>query len=105
MLGAGLNTLPPALLLLGLGAMVFGLVPRWAVALTYAILVWSLLVEITGGIVNVNHWILDTSDFHQMTPAPSMPIDWTTNGVMIALGVVTASIGVAAFRRRDLKGE
>ena len=105
MLGAGLNTLPPALLLLGLGAMVFGLVPRWAVASTYAILVWSLLVEITGGIVNVNHWILDTSGFHQMTPAPSMPIDWTTNGVMIALGIVTASIGVAAFRRRDLKGE
>ncbi len=68
-------------------------------------LVWSLLVELTGGIVNVNHWILDTSAFHQMAAAPSAPIDWTTNAIMTAIGVAGALAGLVAFNLRDLKGE
>ena len=105
MVGAGLNVVPPALLLLGIGVLVYGALPRLATFATYGALVWSLLVELTGGVVNVNHWILDTSAFHQMAAAPSAPIDWTTNAVMTALGVVGVLGGLVAFNLRDLKGD
>jgi ABC-2 type transport system permease protein len=105
MVEAGLNIVPPALLLLGIGALVYGALPRLVTFATYGVLVWSLLVELTGGIVNVNHWILDTSAFHQMAAAPSAPIDWTTNAVMTAIGVAGALAGLVAFNLRDLKSE
>jgi ABC-2 type transport system permease protein len=105
MVEAGLNIVPPALLLLGIGALVYGALPRLVTFATYGVLVWSLLVELTGGIVNVNHWILDTSAFHQMAAAPSAPIDWTTNAIMTAIGVAGALAGLVAFNLRDLKGE
>lgn len=105
MIGASLNVVPPALLLMGVGALAFGALPRVAVSATYAVLVWSFLIEITGGVVNVNHWILDASVFHQMAAAPAVPVNWTTNGVMAAIGLAAAAAGLAAFSRRDLKGE
>ncbi len=105
MLQAGLNVVPPSVLILGIGVLVVGARPRMSAAVTYAVLVWSLLVEITSGVVGVNHWIIDTSVFHQMAAAPSAPIDWTSNTVMVVVGALAALAGVAAFRRRDLQGE
>jgi ABC-2 type transport system permease protein len=105
MVGAGLNVIPPAMLFLGIGALAYGALPRLATFVTYGALVWSLLVELTGAVVNLNHWILDTSAFHQMAAAPSVPIDWTTNVVMTALGAAGVLGGLLAFRLRDLKGD
>ena len=53
----------------------------------------------------MNHWVLDTSVFHQMAAAPSEPIDWTANLAMVALAVLLAALGVSAFARRDVTGE
>jgi ABC-2 type transport system permease protein len=105
MMGAGINIVPPALVLVGIGVLVYGALPRLVTFATYGALVWSLLVELTGGIVNVNHWVLDTSAFHQMAAAPSAPIDWTSNTVMTGVAVALALVGLFAFTLRDLKGE
>jgi putative exporter of polyketide antibiotics len=58
-----------------------------------------------GGLASLNHWLLDSSAFHQMAAAPSVPINWSTNAIMVSIGAVAVLIGVAAFKRRDLKGE
>ena len=105
MLGAGLNVAVPALLLLGVGVLVVALAPRSTTTVTYSLFVWFVLVEIVGAVAHVNHWVLDLSAFHQMAPAPSTPIDWTTSAVMLALALATGSVGVFAFRRRDITGE
>ena len=105
MLEAGVNVVPPALLILGVGMLFLGVVPRLSVGVTYAVLVWSLLIEITSGIAVVNHWLLDTSVFHQMAAAPSVHVDWAANLIMVLLGALVALAGVDAFTRRDLKGE
>jgi len=91
--------------ILGIGGFVIGILPRAAVVATYGVLVWSFLVELVGGIVNVNHWVLDTSVFHQMAAAPAVSANWATGGVMVAVGAVASALGVIAFRRRDLQGE
>jgi ABC-2 type transport system permease protein len=105
LLGAGLNIAPPAICILGLGALVLGAWPRAASMATYGMLTWSLLLEITGGVGTLNHWVLDTSVFHQMAAAPAVSANWETGGVMVAVGVLSAVTGGLAFTRRDLKGE
>ena len=102
---AGLNVVPPALCVLGIGAFTLGVWPRSTSIAVYGVLGWSLLVEIIGGIGAINHWVFDTSLFHQMAAAPAVAPNWTTGGVMVAIGAVAAVIGAIAFNRRDLAGE
>jgi ABC-2 type transport system permease protein len=102
---AGLNMVPPALLVLGVGALVIGVWPRATSIAIYGLIVWSILVTLVGGFSNNNHWLLDTSLFHQMAPAPASAPNWTAGGVMIAIGAAAAMVGGAAFRHRDLVGE
>ena len=105
LLDAGVNLVPPAIAILGVGALTLGVWPRAASVVVYAVLGWSLLVVIVGGFGTAGHWILDTSVFHQMASAPAVPPDWKANGAMLAIGIVAALIGGLAFRLRDLQGE
>jgi putative exporter of polyketide antibiotics len=108
LLDAGLNTVPPAVCTLGIGALAIGAWPRGASATVYAVLAWSLLVEVvgaTGGAGAAGHWLLDTSVFHQMASAPAVAPNWDANLTMLAIGVASALAGTAWLRRRDLQGE
>ena len=104
LLDAGINLVPPATVILGIGVLTFGLWPRATSTVVYATLVWSLLVVIVGGFGAISHWVLDTSVFHHMASAPALPPDWEANGIMTAIGVAAALGGGLAFRRRDLQG-
>ena len=105
LIGAGVNVVPPALCLLGIGVLVFGLRPRAATPVVYGLLAWSLLVEVFSGTVSVSHWLLDTSVFHEMSAAPAVAPDWTSAALLTAVGAVAAALGGLAFARRDLAGE
>ncbi|MHB8439314.1 MAG: ABC transporter permease subunit [Acidimicrobiales bacterium] len=104
-LDAGLNIVAPALCVVGVGIACFGLVPRAAVAVTYAVVAWSLLVEFVGGALATNHLVLDMSLFHQMASSPSVAPNWASAAVMLGIGTGCAAIGFAGFARRDLVGE
>jgi ABC-2 type transport system permease protein len=105
MFDAGLNVAVPALLIFGVGVLALAVVPRMVSVVTYAVLVWFLLVEILGSVVTANHWILDLSGYHQMAAAPAVAVNWSANAVMIVLAVGAAGLGVLRFNRRDVKGE
>ena len=105
LLAAGLNVAPPALCILGIGVLVLGISPRAASAAVYAVLAWSLLIEVLGGTVTISHWVLDTSVFHEMAAAPAVAPDWTSAVLMVTVGAVAATLGGVALARRDLKGE
>jgi ABC-2 type transport system permease protein len=105
LLGAGVNVVPPALCLLGIGVLALGVWPRATSYAVYTVLGWSLLVELVGGIVTSNRWLADTSLFHQMAAAPAVRPDWTTGAVMVGIGAACAGAGAFAYRRRDLQGE
>jgi ABC-2 type transport system permease protein len=102
--GAGVNLVPPAIVILGVGVLTLGIRPRATSIVVYGVLVWSLLLVIVGGIGAVNHWVLDTSVFHHMASAPAVRPDWEANGIMTAVGMASALAGGSAFRRRDLQG-
>jgi ABC-2 type transport system permease protein len=104
LLEAGLNVVAPAILLIGLGVLTLGLRPRWVAVVAYGYLGWSLLLELVGGVVQANHWLLDTSMFHHLTPAPAAPPDWASAVALAVVGLSAAVVGGLAFERRDLVG-
>ena len=104
LLEAGINLVPPAIVILGIGVLTFGIRPRATSIVIYTVLGWSLLIVIVGGFGTVGHWVLDTSVFHHMASAPGVPPNWEANGIMTAVGVAAALVGGLAVRRRDLQG-
>jgi polyether ionophore transport system permease protein len=102
MLEAGANVAGPAMLVLGFGTLLHGVWPRAASVGAYALVAWSFLVEVVGALIKADHWILDSSVLHHIRPAPAAPIEWTSVGVLVALGVGAAVIGLLVFERRDL---
>ena len=101
---AGLNVVPAALFLLGLGAFVFGCWPRRASAVVYGYLAWSFLVEFLGAVVHASHWLMDTSIFFHMVPAPAASPDWGSAAVIAGLGLTGAVVGGVLFSHRDVAG-
>jgi ABC-2 type transport system permease protein len=107
LLNAGLNLVPPAITIGGIGVLAFGAWPRRTSVVVYVVLGWSLLADIVGGFGGsgpVSRWLLDTSVFHQMASAPAVAPNWSANGVMVAVGAACALLGGLAFNRRDLVG-
>jgi ABC-2 type transport system permease protein len=108
LLVAGLNLVPPAVAIGGIGVLAFGAWPRRTGAVVYTVLTWSLLADIVGGFGGsglASRLLLDSSVFHQMASAPAASPNWTVNGVMVAVGVGCALLGGLAFSRRDLVGD
>ena len=108
LLDAGLNLVPPAIAIGGIGVLAFGAWPRRTSAVGYTVLGWSLLADIVGGFGGsglASRLLLDSSVFHQMASAPAASPNWTVNGVMVAVGVACALLGGLAFSRRDLVGD
>lgn len=100
---AGVNIVPPGLFLLGLGSLTFGGWPHATRPVVYAYLTWAFLVEFSGGAVRLHHWLLDTSVFFHVSPAPAGPPDWSSAAVVSGLGLAGAALGGFLFRRRDLR--
>jgi ABC-2 type transport system permease protein len=101
---AGLNVAPPAVFVLGVGALVYGLLPRLAISATYGLVLWSFLVEIFASVSGGSRWLRDTAPILHITPAPAAAPDWVAAAWLVGLGVAAAGLGVAAFARRDLIG-
>jgi ABC-2 type transport system permease protein len=104
LLDAGANVVPPSLCVLGTGFFTLGTWPRATTAVTYGVLAWSLLIEVVAGAVSSDHWVLDTSVFHQMASAPATAPDWASGAVLVLVGAVATGLGSLSFSARDLVG-
>jgi polyether ionophore transport system permease protein len=104
MLEAGLNTLPPALLFLALGALAFALAPRASTAIAYALVGLAFLWELFGALLEVPNWLLAVSPFHDVGLVPGEPFAAAAAAIMLAVAASAALIAVWAFRLRDLTG-
>jgi ABC-2 type transport system permease protein len=108
LLEAGLNLVPPAVAIGGIGVLAFGVWPRRTSAVVYTVLTWSLLADIVGGFGGsglASRLLLDSSVFHQMASAPAASPNWTVNGIMVVVGAGCALLGTVAFGRRDMVGD
>lgn len=102
MLQAGLNVAVPGLFILGLGALLYGLVPRLAAPILYGLVLWSFLIEIIGSSITSNHWLLDTAVLTHLGPVPAASLNWTSIAALTGIAAVATFAGLVAFSRRDL---
>ncbi len=100
---AAVNMVPVALLVLGIGVGLFGLLPRLTVPLTYGLVIVAFLLDFVGGLLELPEWLLDLSPFRHIAAVPVVEIDAIPALIMLAGGLVGAIVGTIAFRRRDLQ--
>jgi ABC-2 type transport system permease protein len=99
----GVNVLPVAWLVLGVGVAVLGLAPRLTAPLTYGLVTVAFLLDFVGPFLDLPAWLLDASPFRHLTAVPAVEMNVGAALVMLAVGVTAGVVGVLAFRRRDLK--
>lgn len=102
MLKAGLNLIAPALFILGLGTLLYGIAPRLVAPILYGLVLWSFLIEIIGANITTNRLLLDTALLSNLGPVPAASLNWTAIAWLTGLGGIALAAGLAAFQRRDL---
>lgn len=102
MLGAGLNVVPTAVLVLGLGSVVLALAPRAAAISVYVLVIGSLLIDLVADMVSGLHWLGRASVFHYLALAPGTPVEASTVAITTLLGLALCGAAIALFERRDL---
>jgi ABC-2 type transport system permease protein len=99
--GAGMVHLPAVWVMVGVVAVLFGVLPRltsWSWGLFGAVVV----VGVLGAILQLSQWIIDLSPFTHVPAVPSrqlvvQPLAWLL-GMVVAMAITS----FAGFRRRDL---
>ena len=104
LLEAGANALPVAMLFLGLGGLVYALVPRVAAGIMYGLVAVAFLWQLVGALIGPPRWVLDLSPFAHLALVPSQPFQPVSAGVLAAVGLVGAIGALAAFSHRDIAG-
>lgn len=100
--GAGLNVIPTALLILSVGAVALALTPAIATRVVYAVVIGSLLIDLLGSMVSAIGWLERLSLFHYMALAPAQDTDPATVVVTLAAAVGLSAVATVAFARRDV---
>ncbi|WBB68144.1 anibiotic ABC transporter [Micromonospora sp. WMMD812] len=100
--GAALLRLPALLVVAGVVTALFGLLPRWSVALSWTALLVFLLLGQLGAVLELPQAALNLSPY---THIPSVPAVDSAVAPLVVLTAVAAALlaaGVAAFRHRDV---
>lgn len=100
---SGINTMAPALFILGIGILALGIVPRFTTFIAYGVIAWSFLIQLLSSGTTFNHWLLDTSVLQHVSLAPAASPNWAEAAILSGLGLGAALIGAAFFKRRDLQ--
>ncbi|MFC5290727.1 ABC transporter permease [Actinokineospora guangxiensis] len=93
-----LAQLPAVWVVAGAAALLFGLLPRLAVAGSWAVVAVVVLVTLFGPVVRVEQWVMNVSPFSHVHG------DFAAGPLLALAGIAAALLaaGLAGFRRRDI---
>jgi ABC-2 type transport system permease protein len=100
-LTAHLAYVPALLVLLGLAALFFGILPS-AVGTTWALLVFAMIIGFFGPLMDLPQWVYNLSPFEHIARLPLEALNWTPLVVLAAVAAALAAASLAGFRQRDL---
>jgi ABC-2 type transport system permease protein len=92
-------------LLLGIGAAVYGILPRLASIAIFAVIIWAFVVDVLKAFLKLDDWIDKTSVLHYVSFAPTKAPDWTQFSWLVVIGALLIAFGVWRFTQRDVVNE
>lgn len=101
-----LTMLGPLAIFLGIGFVVFGILPKATSGVLYALLAWSFVGQILTSIITaggLRDFIMHTSLLHYISLAPAAAPNWAQFWVLLIIGVGLVSVGAWAFQKRDIQ--
>ncbi|WP_405485572.1 ABC transporter permease [Nocardia sp. NBC_00511] len=101
-LAAALVQLPAVWVFTALALLLFGALPRWA-TLAWGVLTAGVAVLLLGSLSGVPQWFRDLDPFEHAPKVPGAEFTATPLIVLLILDVVLLTVGLMAFRRRDLR--
>ncbi|NED97839.1 ABC transporter permease [Phytoactinopolyspora alkaliphila] len=99
---AHLAHVPAVLVLLGLAAMLFGVLPR-AIGAVWVVLSLGLFVGLFGTLLDVPQWLRNMLPTEHTGQPPLDSISWPAMGILLVIAAGLMAAGLVAFRRRDLE--
>ena len=100
---AGFNMIAAGVLFIGIGLFVYGFWPRLTATVLYTFVGWAFIVEMLGSVLNLNHYILDTSILHHLPLVPAVAMKWPIVIAYILIGFVVGVVGIVGFVKRDIQ--
>jgi polyether ionophore transport system permease protein len=104
MLEAGANCLPISLMVLGLAALIYSVLPRVSSTVSYTLVTLMFLWYLVGSLLRVPDWLIDATPFRHIGLVPAQNFQLEAALVMVAVGLAAGAIALGLFRRRDLTG-
>lgn len=102
-LGGALAQWPAVALVAAVTAALYGFLPRYAAAAAWGVLAVFLLLGQLGPVLKLSQAVMDISPFTHVPKAPGGAFTWTPLGWLTLLGAALLTLGLAAFRRRDIQ--
>ena len=101
LLPAHLNHVPAVLVVLGVAALLYGVLPR-ALPATWALLAYGVFVGTFGPLLEVPEAIYGFSPYEHAAQPPVDAVAWPPLAVLSLLAVTVTALGLLAFRRRGV---
>ncbi len=101
----GTTLVGSVLLLIGAGALLYGVLPRLAAIVMYVAIVWGFVVDVLKSFLTLDDSIDKTSLLHYATFTPTKTPDWETFTWLLGIGIFLAALGVWRFAKRDIVNE
>ena len=101
-LGAAAVHIPAVLVVAGVTALLFGLLPKLAVALSWSFFAICMLMGQFGAILDLPRVLLNLSPFSHTPFVPATSVDWLPLIVLTGISALLVLLGLMCFRRRDI---
>ena len=100
---AALTYWPAVMLLTGIAVLLFGWLPHFTIAGSWAILAAMWILVVSGDALNVPQAVLDAMPFTATPHQPLEPMAWTPVVLLALVGLGLLWAGVSRFARRDIQ--
>ncbi|GIJ24847.1 exporter of polyketide antibiotics [Micromonospora qiuiae] len=98
---AALVRMPALLVVAGVVAVLFGALPRWSIALSWALLIVFLLLGQLGAVLDLPQAALNLSPYTHVPSVPAADLALLPLAALTAVAAALLLTGLVTFRRRD----